>query len=132
MAHVPAAAAAAPPPAHQQGYDPERSQISETRLVQVIENELTEDLRDVPGVGARTAAVLVAAGLETPYHLFGKFLLTKAAGSDAQAHCDAFWFYLQGIGCSGGYRSAIVQCMAEKAEILLPGLYLSGAAGGRG
>ena len=37
-------------------------------------------------------------------------------------HCDAMWYWLQGKGVSS-HRSGIVQCLVEKLEIMMPGLY---------
>ena len=96
-------------------------------LAKFLEDEIDEDITSVPGIGAAAAKKLKAGedGVNTAYQLFGRFLTLKSAGCSAQEHCDAMWFWLQAKGVSS-HRSGIVQCLAEKLEIMMPGLYQGG------
>lgn len=109
-----------------EGYDPNRSQVSEDKLASFIEAPLTNHLQDVPGIGPATDARLAGAGLFTPHQLIGVFLSLKGPDLDAQQHADALWHTLKNAGVRS-HRSGIVQCIVEKCEILFPNMYISDA-----
>ena len=98
--------------------------MSADSLAKFLEDEIDEDITTVPGVGAAAAKKLAAGddGVATTYQLFGRFLTLKSKGASNSEHCDAMWFWLQGKGVSS-HRSGIVQCLVEKVEIMMPGLY---------
>lgn len=114
------------------GYDPERSQVSDDKLSEWLEAEMTEDLTSVPGIGSRAATALSLdatnesgevsdPGITTTFQLFGKFLHLRQAGMTTQAHGDAMWYWLQSRGVST-HRAGIVHCLLEKALVIVPGL----------
>jgi hypothetical protein len=110
-----------------EGYDPNRSQVTGDKLASFIENPLTDRLQDVPGIGPATDAALARIGLQTPHQLIGMFLTLKTPGLNAQQHADALWFALKRAGVRA-HRSGIVQCVAERSEILFPNMYTGGDA----
>lgn len=66
------------------GYDPNKSQVSDDKLAQWIQSNLSEEVTQVPGVGPKNAELLAAAGVETPYQLIGQFLVLRAPGMNTQ------------------------------------------------
>jgi len=104
------------------GYDPNKSQVSDQKLATFLEDELSEDLLTIPGIGQKTAVKLQEEGIQTTYQLIGQFLTFKGAGESSQAHCDKMWHWFREIGINQ-YRSGIIYCLVEKCEILMPGLY---------
>jgi hypothetical protein len=58
------------------------------------------------------------------YKLIGKFLSLKEVGMTAQMHCDRFlmWLFEHGVKHN---RHSIVQCIAERAALMDPEIYLS-------
>jgi hypothetical protein len=105
-----------------EGYDPNRSQVTDAKLASFIESPLTHHLQDVPGIGPATDAALARVGVHTPHQLIGMFLVLKTPGLAAQQHADCLWTALKNAGVRA-YRSGIVQCVAEKCEILFPTMY---------
>lgn len=103
-------------------YDPARSQLTETKLSAWLGADVTDDLQTVPGVGSKAAENLRAAGVVTVHGLLGQFLLLKVPGDDAQTRCDAFFRWLVAAGVHA-HRAGIVQSVAEKVNVFLPGLY---------
>ena len=104
------------------GYDPGKSQVSDSSLAQFLENEINSDLISVPGIGPKSAEKLNTNGISTTYQLIGTFLTLKQLEDTSQDHCDRMWHWLQSCGIDT-YRSGIVQCLVEKCEIMMPSLY---------
>ena len=48
--------------------------------------------------------------------------MLREPGMSTQALCDAFYNFLKDCGINS-QRSSVVQSMAEKANVLIPGLY---------
>ena len=98
--------------------------MSADSLAKFLEDEIDEGITSVPGIGPAAAKSLAAGedGVATTYQLFGRFLTLKSEGASSAEHCDAMWYWLQGKGVSS-HRSGIVQCLVEKLEIMMPGLY---------
>jgi hypothetical protein len=105
------------------GFDPTRSKVSEEALAYFLANPLVENLLTVPGVGPVTVDRLAADGIRTTFQLLGAFLRVCDEGMTTQERTDAFWFYLQALEVPGGTRSSIVHSIAEKINIMVPGLY---------
>ena len=104
------------------GYDPGKSQVSDSSLAQFLENEINHDLISVPGIGPKSAEKLNKEGIASTYQLIGTFLTLKQLEDTSQDHCDRMWHWLQSCGIDT-YRSGIVQCLVEKCEIMMPSLY---------
>lgn len=60
--------------------------------------------------------------ITTTYQLIGKFLSLKGEGVTSKEHCDAMWFYLQSRGINS-FRAGIVHAIAERVNIMMPGIY---------
>lgn len=106
------------------GYNPERSRVSSDKLAEFLSSPLTDEILDVPGIGPVAKEKLKDDNVETPVQLLGVFFTMKAPQMSQREHCDAMWFYLQDLGINSS-RSGIVQCIAEKGNILIPGIYSS-------
>jgi len=86
----------------------------------------------VPGIGDKAIKALAEDShpenrITNTFQLIGKFLMLKGPDNayeqvDVVDHMDKFWDFLQSKGIDA-FRSGIVQCIAEKANILIPGLY---------
>ena len=103
-------------------YDPARSRVAEDKLRDFIGAPIEADLTSVPGIGPATAANLAADGIQTTYQLIGKYLSFCSEGADTQTVCDQFVEYLASMGVKG-YRSGITECIAERVNVMIPGLY---------
>ena len=98
------------------------SGVSSDRLAEFIEGDVDSDIQSVPGIGPANAAKLAAAGTTNTHQLLGHFLTLKATDFSSQEHCDAFWFWLKQQGVNSS-RSSIVLCIAEKANMMMPGTF---------
>ena len=106
-----------------EGYDPNRSQTNPDKLAAFIQAPITGDLKEIPGVGPATIKALNENGISTTYGLIGKYLMLKETGVESVEHCDRFFYWLKDIGTAAGYRSAVVQAIAQKMDITFPGIY---------
>ena len=91
-------------------------------MAEFVEKEFEQDISSVPGIGKATSDKLMEAGIHTTYQLLGRFLSFKGSNMTPQEHCDEMWYWLKEIGVNT-YRSGIIQCLAEKCEIMMPTLY---------
>lgn len=105
------------------GFDPTRSRISADTLATYLAASIREELLDVPGVGDATKKILQSHDINTSWQLYSCYFRVCDVGMTSKERADAFWFYLQGMGVPGGTRSTIVQAIAEKSNILMPGIY---------
>jgi hypothetical protein len=113
--------------AAEKGFDVNRSQVSADALAKFLAADLSENITTVPGIGPKAAQVLAVAtaedsGVRTTFQLIGKFLCLRGPGMSTQEHCDAFWNYLKLKGVDS-HRSGIVHAIAEKVNIMIPGIY---------
>lgn len=104
------------------GYDPARSRVSADTLAEFMTSPVDGDILKVPGVGPKTKEKMADNGVETTFQLIGTFLSLKGEGVDVPQHLDAMWHWLAGIGITA-HRSSIVQAIAEKCNIMCPGIY---------
>eukprot|EP00968_Pinguiococcus_pyrenoidosus_P013547 scaffold1228_cov246-Pinguiococcus_pyrenoidosus.AAC.7 len=105
-----------------EGFNPNKSRVSEDRLAEFIVQELDPELTSVPGIGEKAKEFLAADGVETTFQLIGKFLMLKGKDTSVREHADAMWYYLQGVGINS-YRAGIVLAIAEKVNTMMPGIY---------
>lgn len=105
------------------GYNPNFSQTNPDRLAAFIQASITGDLKEVPGVGPATIKILKENKISTTFALFGIYLSLKEEGVESVEHCDRFFYWLKDIGIAPGYRSAVVQAIAQKMDITFPGIY---------
>jgi hypothetical protein len=85
------------------------------------------DLDAVPGIGAKNKGLLMQPGAGGPYicntlQLMGVFLRLKGPGLTCEAHCQEFfkWLRLHHIHY---HTHTIVSAIAQKANVLFPGIY---------
>lgn len=60
--------------------------------------------------------------MTSTYALIGKYLTLKGADVGPVQHCDMFWYWLRDAGVNS-HRSGIVQAVAEKMDMMMPGIY---------
>ena len=104
-------------------FDRSKSLIKEDAKAAFLLSEWNSPLVDVPGIGPKTAEKLQSKGITTLYQLAGVFLTFKAAGVDEEDWCNKMWEYLASIGCPGGHRAGVIDCLGEKLCLAFPGIY---------
>ena len=105
------------------GYDPNRTLLNPHHLGAFIQAPIKGNLLEVPGIGPATVKAMNEAGMTTTFELIGKYMSLKAQGVDSEDHCDRFFYWLKDIGTAAGYRSSVVQAIAQKMDITFPGIY---------
>lgn len=108
-----------------EGFDATKSQVADDRLAQFLASEVSQELQSVPGIGPVNEKALGENAVDFPvtttYQLIGKYLSLRSKDMSSQDHLDAFWNWLKSKGVTS-YRSGIVLCVAEKANVMIPGL----------
>jgi hypothetical protein len=105
------------------GFDINRSRVSEDTLASFLSKPLTNDLLDIPGIGPVSAKSLISFDIYTPIQLISCFLRVCGEEMNSKERCNAFWYYLDAMEVPGGTRSTIVHAIAEKVNIMIPGIY---------
>ena len=110
-----------------EGFDINKSRVSENAMAEFLSDEIREDLESVPGIGPEAVRILSSecegeAPIETTYQLIGRFLALRGPGMTPVQHTNAFWFYLKLRGINR-YRSGIVHAIAEKVNLMIPGTF---------
>jgi hypothetical protein len=103
-------------------FDINSSRVSDSTLAHFLAGPIPNNLLDVPGIGPSAVEKLKVDNVESPIQLLGIFLTMKAPDMTQTQHCNAMWFYLQELGINSS-RSCIVHCIAEKANLLIPGIF---------
>jgi hypothetical protein len=106
-----------------EGYDPNKSKVSQDKMADFLLADIDPDITSVPGIGPAAVRNLAESNITTTYQLIGQFLLLRGDNMGTQAHCDAFWYWLQEQGINA-HRSGIIETIAEKVETMMPGLYV--------
>lgn len=88
-----------------------------------LSTPISDNLFIIPGIGDSTATILINAGYTTPYKLIGKYLSFRNDGMESQEHCDLFYNFLGELGVRGAYRAVITRAIAEKMNLLIPGIF---------
>lgn len=112
------------------GYHPKDSYLTDESLITFLRSPVYGPLTDVPGIGTKMAKQLAKGDepITNTYQLIGKFLMLKTINRetnepiDCAHHCDKFWQWLRAKGVDT-HRSDIVMAIAEKANIMIPGVY---------
>lgn len=86
------------------------------------ESTIDEDLTTVPGLGQVSAERLSVHGIHTTYQLFGCFLRVCGEQMNGQQRVAAFKHYLKLVDVPACARSAITHSVAEKLNIMMPGI----------
>ena len=103
-------------------YHPSNSTTSSAGLASWLKSPITGDIKQVPGVGPRSAEKLREAGITSTEGLIGKFLMMKDQDTAPVEHCERFYLYLRSVGVNA-HRADVVQSVAERAATMLPGIY---------
>ena len=101
-------------------YDPKNTTINEDKLASWLQDKITGDLQDVPGIGPANKTLLEEAGVTNTFQLIGKYLTFKSG--TVQEHQDAMWMWLKSIRVNAG-RNNVILALAEKGDIFMPGIY---------
>jgi len=109
------------------GFDINKSKISDAQLATFLASEIDENLRTVPGIGKEAERLLALEcegepAITTTHQLIGRFLTLRGVGMTSVQHLDAFWFYLKLRGIKS-YRSGIVHAIGEKINLMIPGTF---------
>lgn len=111
-------------------YDPNKSQLApDLRAGFLAAANWNDPVDVVPGIGPAYAKLLRKQNVLLVSQLLGKFLTLKQPGGNVLAQLDAFYDWLSDVGISGGQRSGITQCVAEKINSMMPGSYSEAALG---
>jgi len=107
-------------------YDPskidERMSVYIGKFLATNNDDVEIKNASIPGIGSSAIELLERGKVFLVCQLIGKFLSFKKAGRTTQEHCNSFWSYLKDIGIEHN-RSLIVQAIAEKTNLKLPGVY---------
>ena len=101
-------------------YDPKNTTINEDKLASWLQDKITGDLQDVPGIGPASKTLLEEAGVTNTFQLIGQYLTFKSG--TVQEHQDAMWMWLKSIKVNAG-RNNVILALAEKCDIFMPGIY---------
>lgn len=104
-------------------FNPQNSKVADDTLGDFVRGAVEEKLTSVPGVGPATETLLKEEGITSTFQLIGKFLSMKDEGVESVEHCERFYQWLIHIGTPAGFRAGIVHSIAEKVNVLLPGVY---------
>ena len=67
--------------------------------------------------------VMLEDGITNSVQLLGKFLMCRSSGMSQEHHCNKFYLWLRHSKLIHSNCNTIVQSCAEKANVLIPGLY---------
>ena len=110
-------------------YNPANSTISSEQMNHFLSASFSSNLEDIPGVG-KAANDHFMHPSENPelcpifnaYQLYGKFFSLKGNAVDSVAHCELFFKWLVNKGINHN-TSNIVQAVATRANLMMPGIY---------
>ena len=103
-------------------YDPAKSQISANNLAVFKNAPMGADLMCIPGVGAKCVQHLALAGITTSFQLLGEFLRFRGNNISSEDQCQMFFHWLRTKNIDH-CTHCVVQAIAEKCDLLFPGLY---------
>lgn len=104
-------------------FDPTRTRVGEDDLADFLRSPITGNIREVPGIGIKTSAIMAKHGITTTHQLFGKFLMFREEGDTSRKHCNKFLNWLISIESPPTYRNTIVHVIAEKISTMFPHVY---------
>lgn len=96
--------------------------ISNSKFDKFCHEPLDDDVLSVPGLGVIAARNLKADGICCTTQLIGKFLTLKRPDCSIEEHVDLFYQYLLSVRV-GGLAPIITICIAEKANMMIPGIF---------
>jgi hypothetical protein len=116
-------------------YNPDHSHVSESAMTAFLHLKDLTDLTCIPGIGPVSKEAIISSNknkameCETGYALLGRFLALKKQNMSVVDHANAFFHWLEGCGLQHGHVNIhrIVHCVAEKANLMMDGLYSTSA-----
>ena len=116
-------------------YNPDHSHVSESAMTTFLHLKDLTDLTCIPGIGqvAKDQIIRHNANSDMPcdtgYALLGRFLSFKKQDMSVVDHANAFFHWLEECGLQHGHVNIhrIVHCVAEKANLMMDGLYSTSA-----
>merc|ERR1711904_232381 len=96
-----------------EGFNPEKSHISEQRLDEWRDATIDGCMSQVPGIGPATVQALEQEGVTSSYHLMGKFLSLVQEDGIMPA-CDRFKDFLEDCETPASHRDTVVLALGEK------------------
>lgn len=102
-------------------YEKSKSTLKAETLAGFVEEEWTQDLKSIPGVGEKTIEILNEANVYTTPQLVAVYLAMFDGERDLQSINDLFYDYLQEkkIG-RGANKANIIHALTEKLSIVFP------------
>mmetsp|Transcript_11894 Transcript_11894/g.14370 ORF Transcript_11894/g.14370 Transcript_11894/m.14370 type:complete len:114 (-) Transcript_11894:168-509(-) len=101
-------------------FNPKNTTINEDKLSGWLQDKVTGDLEELPGIGPANKKKLEEAGINNTYQIIGQYLLLK--NGSIQDHQDAMYMWLKSVGVNSG-RNNVILALAEKLDILIEGVY---------
>ncbi|CAM9234430.1 unnamed protein product, partial [Ectocarpus sp. 13 AM-2016] len=107
------------------GFHPRKSTTTDATLVGFIRTRISGDLTEVPYISGQTVEVLARGSepITNTHQLIGKFLALSPQRPNCVEHCDRFYKWLLGKKIAGTLVNNIVEAIAEKVEVMMPGVY---------
>ncbi len=114
-------------------YDPKKSTISTEQMSEWLSAPISENIHQVPGLGAKNAFIMAGPNcrtplgdsITTPQQLLGMFMYLKTDNVSSIDHCNHFYGWLKSKGIHGNTDSIVLACV-EKCRLAVPGLYNEG------
>lgn len=102
-------------------YDQSKSSLKAETLAGFVDEEWTQDLDSIPGIGEKTIEILKEADVYTTPQLVAVYLAMFDGERDLQSINDSFYEYLQEkkIG-RGANKTNIIHALTEKLSIVFP------------
>ena len=104
------------------GYNPRNSTLGSNAFEEFIKAPLSKDLESVPGIGSFNAMLLDEQGVKTPHQLLAIYMSLGGESDDSVELQDKFYYWLQHVGINSN-RSTIVEVVAKKVNMWIPGIY---------
>ena len=118
-------------------YNPNSTHIHEGALITWLQAKDLSDLQTVPGIGpvAKDAIINGTKDKHYPitsgYGLLGYFLIKKKPAETVVQHVNRFYsFLVTNCGITTGNAQTITRAIAEKANLMMEGLYTINAFAG--
>ena len=95
-------------------YDPSSSRITEERMQEWRETQLSGNVDEIPYVGEATVPALSSNGMGTTWQVLGKFFSYFDEDHNMLAAANRLKAALADAGTPGAHRDSVVTAVAEK------------------
>lgn len=104
-------------------YHPSNSQLTDERLMERLQAEITGDLKvDITGIGDKAKKLLKKKKINSTYQLLSEYLLTRTGDASPAECAQNFYDLLENIGIDS-HRATITQVVGEMVNLKFPGVY---------